>query len=94
MKYITAIAAIASVNAYEYEYSRCDFDLSKEIGSPSYSKHDSTNIWKDGVRTITNPEDGWNVHYYGLKPGVNPNDVRCDFKVVSIQNDLSYLQIG
>jgi hypothetical protein len=51
----------------------------------------STNNLVDGIRTITNTADGDFENWYQLKPGVDVNDVRCDFKVIAFKSDDSYL---
>ena len=91
MKYIASIAAIASVNADKIKTPRCDFDFSRELGHASNSLQTSTNTLVNGIRTITNPEYGWNTQWFGLKPDVDVNDIRCDFKVISMHDDYSWV---
>jgi hypothetical protein len=62
--------------------------LKNPVGHPSYSKQNFSDDLKDGVRTIknTSKSDGWFTQYYKLKPGVDKEKVRCDFKVIDMQS--------
>ena len=99
MKFISLIAAIATVNAdFNDSAPRCDFDLSEAFGYPwcGHTRHItqdlSPNTLHDNIRTIKNDAEEYAkkypgktvgyVAYFKLKPGVDVNDVRCDFRVL------------
>jgi hypothetical protein len=78
--------------------------LTKAFGHPCWGtkrivegSQYTTNTKKDGIRTIKNHAQSapmtWFSGYYRLKPGVDPNNVRCDFKVISISKEGS-IKIG
>jgi hypothetical protein len=94
MKFIATIATLASVNAADSGDTpadktpstgpRCDFDLSKPLGHSDKNSFTNT-LDENGLRTITNPGDGQSFQWYGLKPGVDIKNARCDFKVISLK---------